>query len=219
MRNLLIIILIIGLSVKPNTAISQLITIIQFDKKVMYHTKAYNKRIVSSSPEILSKKENVGYSQIADAHNEIDQYIQFYLKRSKIVSLPLKGKILITSRFGERIHSVLKKETPHAGIDLRADYEMVNTIAMGIVAEEGYNAIAGNYLIIQHGNGLKSLYCHLSKFLHKTEELVFAGEGIAISGSSGEVTGPHLHFAINENGKFIDPLPLLKAISRYNKNY
>jgi murein DD-endopeptidase MepM/ murein hydrolase activator NlpD len=57
----------------------------------------------------------------------------------------------------------------------------------------------------------------LSKFLHEPGDIVFAGDEIAVSGTTGEATGPHLHFAIKENGKFIDPVPLLQAIVRYNK--
>jgi len=120
----------------------------------------------------------------------------------------------ITSGFGERFHPVYHKEIFHEGIDLKADYKIVKTIANGFIAMEGYNKRAGNYLIIQHGNGIESIYCHLSKFLCRPGDLVFAGDTIAISGATGAVTAPHLHFAIKENGKFIDPLPLLEAINR-----
>jgi murein DD-endopeptidase MepM/ murein hydrolase activator NlpD len=66
--------------------------------------------------------------------------------------------------------------------------------------------------------GLKVfIYCHPSKYLSKPGDFVSAGDYIVISGASGAATAPHLHFAIKENGKFIDPLRLLKAIVRYNK--
>ena len=129
---------------------------------------------------------------------------------------PLKGRLFITSGFGERFHPILQNETLHTGIDLRANYEVVSSIANGIISVEGYDTRAGNYIVIQHGNGIESIYCHLSKFFRKPGDLVFAGDSIAISGATGEVTAPHLHFAIKKDGKFIDPEPLLKAILNTN---
>lgn len=129
---------------------------------------------------------------------------------------PLKGRLFITSGFGERFHPILQNETLHTGIDLRANYEVVSSIANGIISVEGYDTRAGNYIVIQHGNGIESIYCHLRKFFRKPGDLVFAGDSIAISGATGEVTAPHLHFAIKKDGKFIDPEPLLKAILNTN---
>ena len=123
---------------------------------------------------------------------------------------------LSPSIFGERFHPILQTEILHAGIDLRANYEVVHSIASGIISEEGYDTRAGNYIVIQHGNGIESIYCHLSKFFLRSGDLVFAGNSIAMSGATGAVNGPHLHFAIKENGKFIDPESLLKAIVGYN---
>ena len=130
---------------------------------------------------------------------------------------PLRGRLFITSGFGERFNPILQSETLHAGIDLRANYEIVNAIADGIIVREDYDTRAGNYIVIQHRNGIESIYCHLSKFFRKQGDFVFAGDNIAISGATGEVTAPHLHFAIKEDGKFIDPEPLLKEIVGYNK--
>ena len=79
---------------------------------------------------------------------------------------------------------------------------MVSSIANGIISVEGYDSRAGNYIVIQHGSGIESIYCHLRKFFRKPGDLVFAGDSIAISGATGEVTAPHLHFAIKKDGKF-----------------
>ena len=161
------------------------------------------------------KKSEFDNSHTSKSQKEINFKKESDLKSNNAVSLPLNGMQYITSGFGERFHPVYHKEIFHEGIDLKADYKIVKTIANGIIAMEGYNKRAGNYLIIQHGNGIESIYCHLSKFLCHPGDLVFAGDTIAISGATGAVTAPHLHFAIKENGKFIDPLPLLEAISRY----
>ena len=110
----------------------------------------------------------------------------------------------------------MHKRTIQRGVDLRADYEIVNSIANGIIVKEGNDSRAGNYAVIDHGNGIESIYCHLSKFLVKTGEFVLAGGAIAVSGVSGTTTAPHLHFAIKAGGRYVDPLPLLKAILLLN---
>jgi murein DD-endopeptidase MepM/ murein hydrolase activator NlpD len=155
--------------------------------------------------------------QLIGLQNDVDIDRQLNFEPIEIVFPPLRGKLYVTSDFGERFHPILHNETLHTGIDLRADYEMVHTIANGIIVKEDYDARAGNYIVIQHGNGIESIYCHLSNFLFKPGDLVFAGDGIAISGASGAATAPHLHFAIKENGKYIDPLPLLRAIVEYDR--
>ena len=157
-----------------------------------------------------------------EIQNAIDLKNKTVEETFRNVSAPLNSRLFITSDFGERFHHpILQSETLHEGIDLRANFEIVMAIADGIIVREDYDTRSGNYIAIQHVNGIESIYCHLSKFVRKTGDLVFAGDSIAISGATGEVTAPHLHFAIKKDGKFIDPLPLLKAINslKFFKNY
>jgi murein DD-endopeptidase MepM/ murein hydrolase activator NlpD len=147
--------------------------------------------------------------------NEIDLTNKTVGRTFRNVSAPLNSALFVTSDFGERFHPILQRETLHAGLDLRANFEIVNAISDGIIVKEDYDTRSGNYIVIQHGNGIESIYCHLSKFLCRPGDLIFAGDRIAVSGATGAATAPHLHFAIKENGKFIDPLPLLKAIVGY----
>jgi murein DD-endopeptidase MepM/ murein hydrolase activator NlpD len=147
--------------------------------------------------------------------NEIDLTNKTVGRTFTNVSAPLNSALFVTSDFGERFHPILQRETLHAGLDLRANFEIVNAISDGIIVKEDYDTRSGNYIVIQHGNGIESIYCHLSKFLCRPGDLIFAGDRIAVSGATGAATAPHLHFAIKENGKFIDPLPLLKAIVGY----
>ncbi len=209
----LITILIFITNIKTNVVFSQIITIFPTGRKIISPMKPDKPIIVAG---LLVTPIDSG--QLIGPQNDIDFDKQLDLAPTEIVSPPLNGKLYVTSDFGERFHPILHNETLHAGIDLRADYEMVHTIANGIIVKEDYDARAGNYIVILHGNGIESIYCHLSKFLFKPGDLVFGGGGIAISGASGAATAPHLHFAIKENGKFIDPLPLLKAIIRYNNS-
>lgn len=203
----LLIILILLFNVKTNRASSQIITISQAGRKIISRADP-DSRIISAP----FANERVDSGQLIGHQNDVDFDLQTDLNPTKIFSLPLTGKLYVTSDFGERHHPVLHKEIFHTGIDLRADYQIVNAIANGIIEKEGYDARAGNFIVIQHGNGIESIYCHLSNFLFKPGDLVFAGDGIAVSGATGAVTAPHLHFAIKEDGKFIDPLSILKAI-------
>lgn len=208
----LLIILIFITNIKTNVIFSQIITISPAGRKIISHVKPDKHKLVIACSVIL-----VDNGQLIGPQNDVDIDRQLNFEPIEIVFPPLRGKLYVTSDFGERFHPILHNETLHAGIDLRAKYEFVNAIANGIIIREGYDTRAGNYIVIQHGNEIESIYCHLSKFLLNPGDLVFGGDGIAISGASGAVTAPHLHFAIKENGKFIDPLPLLKAIVYYDK--
>lgn len=208
MGKYLLIILILLSSIKTKRASSQIITISQAGRKIISNDEQDKRRLTNTDSDT-----SIDIGQLIKPENNVDFDLQTDLKPIKIFSLPLNGKLFITSDFGERFHPVFDKEIFHAGIDLRADYEIVNSIAEGIISKEGYDLRSGNYLIIQHGNAIESIYCHLSKFLLKSGDLVSAGDNIAISGGTGAVTAPHLHFSIKEDGKFIDPLPILKAIS------
>ncbi|MDE3185123.1 MAG: M23 family metallopeptidase [Bacteroidota bacterium] len=208
--------LLIILLFKGTDSYAQLITISQKGRTIVTPEAHGNQRILGSRTQKIPGKNNeFDYIQTSKPKKEVDFRKESDLKSNKAVSLPLNGMQYVTSGFGERFHPVYHKEIFHEGIDLKADYKIVKTIANGIIAKEGYDKRAGNYLIIQHENRIESIYCHLSKFLCRPGDLVFAGNTIAISGATGAVTAPHLHFAIKENGKFIDPLPLLEAISRY----
>jgi len=207
MRKYLLIILILLFNIKSRVY-SQLITITQSGRKIISNWEPIKDTIV-----IVTRNES---EPLIRPQNKIDFGRQLEVKQREFLAPPLKGKLHVTSYYGERYHPVLHKQTVHLGIDLRADYDIVNTIANGIVVKEGYDSRAGNYVVIGHGNGIESIYCHLSKFLLKAGEFVLAGDPIAVSGVSGTTTAPHLHFAIKADGRYVDPLPLLKAILLLN---
>ena len=122
---------------------------------------------------------------------------------------PVKGKT--TSVYG--LQRVLngKPKNPHRGMDFRAPTGTgVEAVADGrvILAEAHY--YAGNSLYIDHGNGVISLYFHLSKFDVVQGDLVKKGQMIGRSGSTGRATGPHLHLSISVQGQLVDPAPLFE---------
>ena len=124
------------------------------------------------------------------------------------ISVPIKGRI--TSRFGYRTDPISGENALHSGIDIAtAEGTSVRAAWDGIVTETGKDEKKGNYVWMVHKNGNETLYCHCSKILVEKGAVIRAGEAIALSGSTGYSTGPHLHFCIRENGKMVDPLNYL----------
>lgn len=113
--------------------------------------------------------------------------------------VPSSGRVV--SKFGYRIHPVYKDWRMHKGIDIAASYGR-NIIAAndGIVISSGYITGYGYTVVVDHGGGISSLYAHCSKLLVKSGDLVFKGDLIALVGSSGVSTGPHLHFEVRVDG-------------------
>lgn len=121
-------------------------------------------------------------------------------------SRPVKGKML--SRFGLR--RVFNGETKrrHKGLDFRAwEGTPIHAMAAGRVVLAGNFYFAGNSVFIDHGNGLISMSCHMSKLLVKTGDSLVAGQKIGLSGATGRVNGAHLHLSVFALGTSIDPEP------------
>jgi murein DD-endopeptidase MepM/ murein hydrolase activator NlpD len=101
----------------------------------------------------------------------------------------------------------------HPGVDLGADYgETVRAAAAGTVASADWDGGYGMKVDIDHGNGYHTWYAHLSRIDVKVGQYVRKGENIALVGSTGFSTGPHLHYQVMLNGKAIDPTPYLTGV-------
>ena len=119
--------------------------------------------------------------------------------------VPSSGRI--TSYFGHREQPTAGASTYHKGIDVGAPTGS-NIVATksGTVVTSRYSSSAGYYIMIYHGNGVYSTYMHCSKLLASVGDEVSRGEVIALVGSTGYSTGPHLHFAITIGGTYVNPL-------------
>ncbi len=127
--------------------------------------------------------------------------------------LPAANNV-ITCKYGYRTHPVTKKYKLHTGIDLRASTgTKVYAANKGTVTTSGYSSAWGNYIIINHGGGLTTLYAHLSRRNVSKGATVKQGDVIGLSGNTGYSTGPHLHFEINKNGSSYDPLKEFKGFN------
>ncbi len=124
------------------------------------------------------------------------------------LSFPVNASI--TSEFGYRMHPILGYEKFHSGIDFGSDYgEVVRAAAPGVVIFAGWYGGYGNTVVIDHGNGITSLYGHGEGLYAEEGQSVQRGEPISLVGSTGLSTGPHLHFEVRSNGEPIDPMPYL----------
>lgn len=120
------------------------------------------------------------------------------------------GKYIVSSEFGMRIHPIYGTKKLHGGIDL-APYGEENlpivAVADGTVTISTYHYSAGNYINIQHENGLTTRYLHLAQpSPFKTNQRVKQGDIIGMTGTTGASTGVHLHFETHEGaGKLVNP--------------
>lgn len=99
----------------------------------------------------------------------------------------------------------------HQGVDLRASVGApVYAVNDGVVKLAANYSLEGNFAVVDHGFGIDSLYLHLSKLTVATGDYVVKGQVIGLSGATGQILGPHLHFGIKINGIAVDPLEFLK---------
>ena len=126
-----------------------------------------------------------------------------------------KSGTYITSAYGVREHPIQGVIKQHTGIDIgNAGFGApVIAAADGIVTMAGYYGGYGNCVIINHGNGISTLYGHGQKILTEVGKEVKKGDLILEVGSTGNSTGPHLHFEVRINGSCVDPMPYLQGNS------
>ncbi len=119
---------------------------------------------------------------------------------------PESAPLRITSEYGYRVHPITKQTQFHEGVDvaLKAGTQL-KAIAEGQVTFAGYAGNAGLMVIMRHADGFETRYDHLSQVLVATGAQVKRGQVVALSGGSGRVTGPHLHFEARRHGRPISP--------------
>lgn len=118
---------------------------------------------------------------------------------------PLQGAV--SSVFGYREHPVSGNISFHYGVDLEVNVgTVIAASASGTVCKTGVCPTYGNYVYLDHGNGLVTFYGHCDEVLVGLGDSVTAGQKIALSGNTGVSTGPHLHYGIRLNDVFLNPL-------------
>lgn len=124
---------------------------------------------------------------------------------------PCPGYKRISDEYGNRIHPILGTQQFHNGVDMSAPAGTAILAAYdGDVIAAAYSSSMGNYIMIDHGSGLYTIYMHCSALYVSKGQTVTKGQNIAAVGSTGRSTGPHLHFSVRLNGSYVSPWNYLK---------
>ena len=145
------------------------------------------------------------------------QFIQFHAPASVpdspfILPLPAKTEYIIAAPFGNMLDPFTKKVRHHSGIDISAPAgTTVYAVQAGKIKKSAFDDGYGNTITIVHEDGYVTRYAHLDELLVREGQLVDQGTMIGTVGNTGKSTGPHLHFEIQKDGKYLDPLNLISV--------
>ncbi len=138
-------------------------------------------------------------AQLLKTNEKLEKYID-----SIPTFVPARG--LVTSPFGMRNHPIQKVNKIHEGVDISSSKgDPIFAAASGVVEFAGYSNGYGYNVKLDHSNGFRTIYGHSSQLLVKKGDLVSKGQKIALVGSTGNSTGPHLHFEIRIGNTPVDP--------------
>lgn len=156
--------------------------------------------------KITAAEATVSYSTSGSTGNAVYTGAQFLW--------PMPSSSVISSYYGPRSQPTAGATTYHKGIDIPCNLGSdVIAVADGTVIYVGYLGNGGNAVIVDHGSGICSCYFHLSSYNCAVGDTVKAGQTICYSGNTGVSTGPHLHFAVRENGEYVNPLKYYTMIT------
>ncbi len=179
-----------------------------FDKTYSeQHITLENKAMVNPPAETLAR-----------IRNESTRQRRLYESFSPPVDLrggfeqPLTG--VITSLFGHRRFFNGQARNPHSGLDIAADSgTTIHAAGNGSITLSDDLYFNGKTLFIDHGQGLVTMYCHMSELLVKSGETVNKGQAIGLVGATGRATGPHLHWSVSLNGTRVDPALFMQVLN------
>jgi len=171
---------------------------------------------IAEFAEILDKFEN----QLNDRKNQLE-ILESLMSDRKIESdVFIAGRPVdqgwIASGFGKRPDPFTGKMTFHSGVDFstgRAGAE-IKTVASGVVTWSGPRSRYGLMVEVSHGNGFATRYAHAEKLFVNVGDIVEKGESVALVGSTGRSTGPHVHFEVYKNGRVVDPAAYIHRTAR-----
>ena len=121
-------------------------------------------------------------------------------------AFPVASYTRVSSDYGWRIHPKLKVKQFHNGVDLAsAKGTAIYAAYDGVVVAAAYSSTMGNYVMINHGDNLYTIYMHASVLKVSENAVVKKGDTIALVGSTGRSTGSHLHFTVRKDGEYVSP--------------
>jgi len=164
--------------------------------------------IGSLDMEFLRKKIDDTIENVGEVRDYLSEARDLYMATP--MGWPIKG--YLSSKYGYRMHPTKKVRDFHSGLDVssRPGVPIIAT-ADGVVSFSGRSGANGNLVVLEHGFGYTTYFAHNKKNLAKVGDVVKRGDTIALVGSTGRSTGPHVHYEIWKNGKDINPMPYVKG--------
>lgn len=164
--------------------------------------KEYEEMIAQENAEIAALEKAVAEERARlEAENA-----QARIYNGGMFAWPCPGYKRISDEYGNRMHPILGVEKFHNGLDMAASTGTPILAAYdGDVVAADYSGSMGNYIMIDHGSGLYTIYMHCSALYVSKGQSVSKGQNIAAVGSTGRSTGPHLHFSVRLNGNYVSP--------------
>ena len=174
---------------------------------------------VPQTPDFLQALENLTL-QIQNRQQQLDILDTLLFERNVESNTYISGRPVnrgwISSPYGRRIDPFTGNIAWHQGVDFATGEvgQDVVAVASGVVTFSGERSGYGMLVEINHGNGYETLYAHSQELLVNAGDIVKKGQVVALSGSSGRSTGPHVHFEVHKNGRVIDPASYIHRTSR-----
>jgi murein DD-endopeptidase MepM/ murein hydrolase activator NlpD len=166
----------------------------------------------SPGPSIKESIEEYNFLKSASYSEIYHRYAYAWQSHATPSLWPLNG--VLRSSFGQRTDPLSGEGSFHTGIDLAAAIGTpVHVTADGVVESAGWSGRYGKLVAVDHGNGLVTYYAHLSQFLVVPGQEVHGGQVIALSGGTGRVTGPHMHYEVRLGGTPVNPYKYLTKSS------
>lgn len=167
--------------------------------------KEYEDMIAAENAEIAALEKAVAEEKAKLAAENARKY------DGGMFAMPCPGYKRISDDYGNRMHPILGVQKFHNGVDLAAASGTPILAAYdGDVVAADYSSSMGNYIMINHGGGLYTIYMHASALYVSKGQAVSKGQKIAAVGSTGRSTGPHLHFSVRLNGNYVSPWNYIK---------
>lgn len=169
-------------------------------------------------PEFLDLVNQLA-DQINDREQQLDTLESLMTNRSVQKDVFVAGRPVLkgwmSSRYGRRTDPFNGKVAWHSGVDFAGKLgSEIIAVASGVVVESGERNGYGGMVKINHGNGFQTRYAHNKKNLVKTGDVVKKGQIIALMGSTGRSTGPHVHFEVYKYGRPVDPASYINRTHR-----
>jgi murein DD-endopeptidase MepM/ murein hydrolase activator NlpD len=158
--------------------------------------------------------------QIESRQQQLNLLDSIMIERETLSEFEVSGRPVtkgyISSGFGRRLDPFTGNRVMHQGIDFATGRQGENVLAMaaGVVTYSGYKDGFGNMVQLDHGNSFETLYAHATATRVKVGDVVKKGQVIALTGTSGRATGPHVHFEVHKNGRVVDPASYIHSTIR-----